>query len=380
MKRLFVTCEYPPIIGGQAAYLKNLWSDLDKNENVLLVPSICRSPNFLHPAMHIAYMSVPSGEGWLSRSARLTMLFLAMVRTCMTFRPQEIHAGQLVVGGACALLIRLLFNIPYCVYCYGADVLEFSRYPWARALVRAIFANSGRIITISAYTEGLIKDLYHPKTVISIINPCIEDRFFDHRPAPNEALRRRHGLGEKKVLLTISRLVERKGHDVVIKSLPFLRKAVPDIHYLIVGDGPCRARLEALAAETGVAGLVSFCGSVSKDELPDYYCLGNVFVMVPRMLDRKGDVEGFGIVYIEANALGLPVVASRCGGIVDAVEDNTNGLLVNDPTDAREVAAACEKVLLNDTLRRTLSTNARRWARKFSCESQRKKWREAVQW
>ena len=100
MKRLFVTCEYPPIIGGQAAYLKNLWSDLDKNENVLLVPSICRSPDSLHPAMHIAYMSVPSGEGWLSRSARLTMLFLAMVRTCMTFRPQEIHAGQLVVGGA----------------------------------------------------------------------------------------------------------------------------------------------------------------------------------------------------------------------------------------------------------------------------------------
>jgi phosphatidyl-myo-inositol dimannoside synthase len=380
LKRLFVTCEYPPIIGGQGAYLKNLWSDLDKDENVLLVPSICRSPGNIHPAVHIAYMSVPAGERWLSRSARLVMVFLAMVRTCMTFRPQEIHAGQLVVGGACALLIRLLFNIPYSVYCYGADVLEFSRYPLARALVRAIFANSGRIITISAYTAGLIKDLYHPKTVISIVNPCIEDRFFDHRPAPNEALRRRHGLGGKKVLLTISRLVERKGHDVVIKSLPFLRKTVPDIHYLIVGDGPCRARLEALAAETGVAGLVSFCGSVSKGELPDYYCLGNVFVMVPRILDRKGDVEGFGIVYIEANALGLPVVASRCGGIVDAVEDNSNGLLVNDPTDAREVAAACEKVLLNDALHRTLSANARRWARKFSCESQRKIWREAVQW
>lgn len=380
MKRLFVTCEYPPIIGGQGAYLKNLWSDLDKDENVLLVPSVCFSRSKTNPAMRFAFMSVPRSERWLSRFVRLIMVFLAMVRQCSTFKPQEIHAGQLVVGGASALLIRLLFKIPYCVYCYGADVLEFSRYPWARLLVRAIFANSGRIITISGYTAGLIRDLYHPKAVISIVKPCIEDRFFEHRPLPDEGLRRRYGLEAGKVMLTVGRLVERKGHDIVIKSLPILREHVPGVHYLILGDGPYRARLEALVSESGVTGLVTFCGSVSWEELPDYYCLADVFVMVPRLLGRKGDVEGFGIVYIEANALGLPVVASRSGGIVDAVEDNTNGLLVNDPADVREVAAVCGKILLNDGLRQTLSANGVNWARKFSRQSQRKIWQEAVRW
>ena len=259
-------------------------------------------------------------------------------------------------------------------------MLEFSRYPWARALVRAIFANCDRIIANSSYTAGCIRGLYHTKTIISIVNPCIEDRFFEHCPKRNDDLCRRYGLKNKKVMLTMGRLVERKGHDIVIKSLPILKKTVPDIHYLIVGDGPYRARLESLVSESGVTGLVTFCGIVSWEELPDYYCLADVFVMVPRMLGRKGDVEGFGIVYIEANALSLPVVASRSGGIVDAVEDNTNGLLVNDPLDINEVASVCGKILLDDGLRQTLSNNAVRWARRFSCESQRKIWRKAIQW
>jgi phosphatidylinositol alpha-1,6-mannosyltransferase len=378
IKRLLITCEFPPITGGQGSYLKNLWSNLDPAENILLVPSVCKSTIKSAAESRFAFMPVSIGETWPLRLLRIKVLFFSMLMSCIKYEPGEIHAGQLIAGGICGLIIHFLFGIPYVIYCYGADLLEFSRYFWARPLIRSIFANSRRIITISRYTSGLIQHLYNPRTEIAIINPCVEDRFFVHDPALTENLRRRYALDNKKVVITIGRLVERKGHDTVIKALAILRKTVPAIHYLIVGDGPNRLFLENLAQSTGVSDVITFCGKATPDELPSYYRLGEIFIMVPRILQQKGDVEGFGIVYLEANAAGLPVVASRTGGIPDAVENGANGLIVNDPTDSAEIAAVLAELFSNDALRMTLSLTSEAWVKKFSPESQRKLWLEAI--
>jgi phosphatidylinositol alpha-1,6-mannosyltransferase len=382
MKRLFVTCEYPPIAGGQGSYLKSLWSDLDPKENLLLVPLSCRetqpSARSAGVQTHFAYMLVSTSERWLPRFARILSVLFSMVGCCIMFRPDEIHAGQLIAGGTCALLVRLVLGIPYCVYCHGADLLEFSRFSLARPIIRSIFANSKCIITNSTYTAGRIRERYAPSVPIAIISPCVDERFFAYDTAVLDNLCRRYHVEGRKILLTVARLVERKGHDVVIRSLPILLAKHPDIHYMIAGDGPYRRVLEALVNQCGVNGAVTFCGSIAPNELPSLYHCASAFVMVPRAIESKGDVEGFGIVYIEANASGLPVVASRSGGVPDAVEHGTNGLLVNDPTDVNEVAAVLDKMLSDEDLRLKLAGNAVAWARKFSREAQRKIWQEAI--
>jgi phosphatidylinositol alpha-1,6-mannosyltransferase len=306
------------------------------------------------------------------------MVLWSMLRWCVTFRPREIHAGQLIVGGFCALLVRLVFGIPYCVYCYGADVLEFSRYRLARPVIKLIFSKSRRIITISNCTANIIRERYGSQVPVSIVAPCVDERFFTYNPVIMDNLCSRYPIDGRKVILTVGRLVERKGHDMLIRSLPALLKNHPDILYLIAGDGPFRQNLEFLVSENGVGHAVMFCGNIEPLELPAFYHLATIFAMVPRLIADKGDIEGFGIVYLEANASGLPVVASRSGGIPDAVEHETNGLLVNDPTDVNEVTATLNRLLSDEDLRLRLAKNAVCWAGKFSRVVQRKKWEDAT--
>jgi phosphatidylinositol alpha-1,6-mannosyltransferase len=240
IKRLLVTCEYPPIAGGQGSYFKSLWSGLDPTDNTLLLPYICRES--LRDAAKDAYrfMRIPGSERWPARIARLALLAWAMLVQTILLRPREIHVGQLVVGGACALLTRLTLGTPYVVHCHGADLLEFSRYAWARPAIRRILTASRRVIANSAYTAGRIRELYGDSIPIAVVNPSVDDLFFSHDQAITERLRRRLVPAPTKVLITIARLVERKGHDTVIRALPAILRAIPDLHYLIVGDGPYR--------------------------------------------------------------------------------------------------------------------------------------------
>lgn len=167
------------------------------------------------------------------------------------------------------------------------------------------------------------------------------------RPLDASALRARLGLEGRAVLLTIARLVARKGIDSVLRALPAVRRAVPNVAYVVAGDGPERARLEALAREGGVAEDVHFVGALADAELPLWYSLADVFVMPSR--SEPPDVEGFGIVFLEASACERPVVAARDGGVPDAVADGVSGLLVT-PGNGAELAQKLS-ALLGDPLR-----------------------------
>jgi len=173
----------------------------------------------------------------------------------------------------------------------------------------------------------------------------------------------RHHLQEKNVVLTIARLVERKGIDVVIKAMPMVLEAIPNVVYLVIGLGPYKGKLERLARDLGLEGRVIFVGHVSDEELPLYYCACDVFVLVSRTLTDKGEMEGFGIVYLEAGACGKPVVAGRGGGVEEAVEDGVTGLLV-DPLDVGEIAEAIVRILKDKELAKRLGENGRKKAMK----------------
>jgi phosphatidylinositol alpha-1,6-mannosyltransferase len=176
------------------------------------------------------------------------------------------------------------------------------------------------------------------------------------RPLDAAPLRARLELGARPVLLTIARLVPRKGIDSVLAVLARVRASVPDVAYVVAGEGPDRERLEQLARREGVMDIVRFAGAIANDELPSWYSLGDVFVMPSR--SDPPDVEGFGIVFLEAAACERPVVAARAGGVPDAVADGVSGMLV-EPGDAEGLARALVELLRDSARRADLGRRAR---------------------
>jgi phosphatidylinositol alpha-1,6-mannosyltransferase len=170
------------------------------------------------------------------------------------------------------------------------------------------------------------------------------------------------------MILTVGNLVERKGHDMVISALPEVQKVIPDVTYLVVGDGRYRSNLEQLAVTRGVRDRVVFAGQVPEKELPEIYSLCDVFVMPARERLDECDVEGFGLVYLEANACGKPVIGGRSGGIPDAIVDGVTGLLV-DPHDPIEIANALIQLLRDRELSTKMGHEGRkRVVRDFTWE------------
>lgn len=178
--------------------------------------------------------------------------------------------------------------------------------------------------------------------------------------AGGDAVRRRLRLGDRPVVVCVSRLVPRKGQDVLIRALPTIRARVPGAVLLCVGGGPDLARLRSLAVQAGVVDDVVLTGSVPWQELPAYYDAGDVFAMPCRTRRRGLEVEGLGIVYLEASATGLPVVAGRSGGSPDAVLEGETGHVV-DGTSVPAVAAAVGALLADPLRARALGAAGRGW-------------------
>ncbi len=173
--------------------------------------------------------------------------------------------------------------------------------------------------------------------------------FDEFHPQPvRRDLIERYGLEGKKVLLTVARLVPRKGHKIVLDALPQVMREVPNLKYLIAGDGPEKARLQEQARQLGIQDAVIFVGDVAHHEVCDYYNLCDAFIMANR-LEAGGDVESFGMVFTEANATGKPVIGGRSGGTAEAVLDGKTGFLV-DPESAEEIAERLLLLLKNEHL------------------------------
>jgi phosphatidylinositol alpha-1,6-mannosyltransferase len=173
------------------------------------------------------------------------------------------------------------------------------------------------------------------------INPGVDISLFRPDAGDPAAVRRTYGLGGRPTLLSVARLVEWKGQDTVLRALPQLLSEVPDAKYLIVGDGPFRSDLERLVRELGLEEHVAFAGHVPEQELPSYYRAGDVLVVPSREFVEHAPVEGFGIVYVEAGACGVPVVGGRSGGTEESIEQGVTGYRVDhdDPSAVAEVTA-----------------------------------------
>lgn len=179
-------------------------------------------------------------------------------------------------------------------------------------------------VPVSHFTAGLLRDHgVDPSTVTVVLNGTDPDVF---HPMPSDDLRRTLGVEEKRVIITVGRLILRKGVNTVLRALPRIREEVPNVAYLVVGDGPDRDQLVALADQLGVSDVVQFLGRVPYEDVPRYLCAGDVFAMPSHQ--KPPDVEGLPIVFFEASACGLPIIGADTGGIADAIVDGKTGFLI----------------------------------------------------
>ena len=236
-----------------------------------------------------------------------------------------------------AWLVSRTKRCPLLLIVHGVDAWQPHRSP----LVRALLGRPDAILAVSPYTVGRLREWSGlPEQRFRILPNCVDLETFAPRPR-NTLLAQRYGLDGRRVLLTVGRLAsseQYKGFDEVLEVLPQLAREMPEVTYVIVGDGDDRQRLQAKAQALGVAERVVFTGYVGEEEKIDLYNLADAYVM-------PGRGEGFGIVYLEAMACGVPAIGSALDGSRDALLDGRLGLLV-DPRDAQQLLQAIRKALL----------------------------------
>ena len=209
--------------------------------------------------------------------------------------------------------------------------------------------------TRNAISKALSSDAHNAMVKIA---PGIDVDHF--RPIDSSQLRHDLGVANKKVIVSVGRLVHRKGQDHLIQSLPEILKVHPDAHLLLVGQGPYREHLERLVAEHNLHESITFIGRIQYADLPRYICCGDIFAMPSRSRLMGLEVEGLGIVYLEASSCGLPVIAGKSGGAPDAVVDGTTGAVV-DGEDDKEIAQAVIKLFNDQVAASAMGSHGRQW-------------------
>lgn len=350
---------YPPLVGGIERLLSGLVAQLRAVDVTVIAPYVEEALAFdsVQPYVVERVRARDSKQVMPGRDDR--RLVLPMIRRGIAVglrsRPDVLvigHAGILLFVG---WIVAVVLRRPYVVWVMGTEMLRAQRSR-RRILHNAILSRAARVIGISEYSCRLALDAgIRPHRVAKILPPVDHCRF---RPGAQATARARLGLPDRPTLLSVSRIRYYKGHDVVIRALPSVSVHFPDILYLIAGSGPDTPRLEELTSRLGVQAQVRFLGTVPDDELPDLYRSADIFVLPSRESEEHGDVEGFGIVYVEAGACGIPVVGGQSGGIGDAVVDGVTGLLV-DPESPAEVGRAITRLLRDASERARLGNAAR---------------------
>ena len=231
--------------------------------------------------------------------------------------------------------------------------------PGARAALRRIGRGQDVVTYLGEYTRRRLARVLAGLTELRQLVPGVDLDAY-HPGVDGSAVRRRYRLADRPVVVCVSRLVPRKGQDTLIRALPELRRRVPDVALLVVGGGPDRARLARLARSAGVARSVVFTGSVATVELPEHYAAGDVYAMPCRTRRGGLDVEGLGIVYLEASASGLPVLAGDSGGAPDAVREGETGFVVGG-RDSGAVVDRLARLLTDRELAARLGAAGRAW-------------------
>ncbi|WP_137723786.1 glycosyltransferase family 4 protein [Prescottella subtropica] len=354
-RTLLVTNDFPPRPGGIQSYLHTFAGRLPADELVVYAPrwrgdshtrfdadqpyDVVRHPTTLMlPTPFVARRAATLVERyecdtvWFGAAAPLALLAPAVRRA----------GARHVVAST-----------------HGHEV-GWSMIPGARQALRRIGEHTDTVTFVSRYTRGRFASAFGADAALEHLPPGVDPDTFRPDQAARAELRARYGLGERPTILCLSRLVPRKGQDQLIRALPAIRRRIDGAVLVIVGGGPYAERLHALAETCGVAEHVVFTGGVPAAELAAHHTIADVFAMPCRTRGGGLDVEGLGIVFLEASASGVPVIAGRSGGAPETVVEGETGFVV-DGTDVDDVAEKVIAVLSDPERAAAMGAAGREW-------------------
>jgi len=262
--------------------------------------------------------------------------------------PLALMAGKLRSAGASNIVALT----------HGHEVW-WAKIPILKSLLKKIIKDVDHLGYLGDFTKGEIAKISNQPQKFLQIAPGIDTEHFAPRKARVDLIEK-YRLDGRRVIVSVGRLVHRKGQDELVKAMPKILEQFPDAILLFVGEGPIKQMLFNSAKQLGVLPKVLFTGRVSHHDLPDYICLGEIFAMPVRSRFSGLEVEGLGIVYLEASACGLPVIVGNSGGAVDAVLDQKTGLLV-DGTKSDQIADAICELLANPERAKQMGAAGRDW-------------------
>ena len=358
---LLLTELFPPAVGGSAVLFHGIYSRL-RDVAVVVLTDGASTTGAGKQEGRLSVIRRPMATprwGLLDPAALWHHLRLAFqLRMSFSSRDTVIHCGRALPEGVAAFLARMLWGSRYVCWAHGEDLTGALASREYTLLTKLVYRSASAALANSRNTATLLESLGVSRDKIHVVHPAVDaDRF--HPGVDGNEVRRRYAGDGDVLLLSVGRLQRRKGHDVAIRAVAALRDAVPGLRYVVAGDGEERARLEKLVVDHNVADRVFFAGAVEDADLPAYYAASDIFLLPNRVDD--GDIEGFGIVFLEAAAVGRPVIGGDSGGVPEAVERDVTGLLV-DGASVDAVSNAIRELASSESLRRTMGLAGRRRA------------------
>lgn len=353
-KTLLITLDYLPQLGGIAQYWVGLKTFLPTENFFILAPK--NKQEFFEK--NVIRRSFYNNFIW----PRWLLLLFHVLNLLRKENFEQFIAGQILPIGTILFLLKKIGYIKtYLISLHGFDI--YSLKGRKKILARYILKKADKVIVNSEFTKQVVLQFDIPIEKIIKITPC---------PQINIHSENIQGLVRNgKIILSVSRLVERKGIDTVLRSLPYVWEVDQTIKYIIVGEGPDKQRLQSIVKNEIVSELqknVIFTGEISSANLNNYYQKADIFILLPR--DIQGDIEGFGMVYLEAGLYKLPVIATNSGGVAEAVKANETGILLPSSPDFKKVADTIIFLINNKEMRDAYGLANFNYAKSFQWQKQ----------
>ncbi|MFD8103677.1 glycosyltransferase family 4 protein [Nocardia fluminea] len=354
-RTLLVTNDFPPRPGGIQSYLQALSNQLPPEDLVVYAPRWRGDSHEKFDAAqkfrvvrHPTTLMLPTPAVIKRASA------LLREHACDT-----VWFGAAAPLAAMAPMLRRAGAERILASTHGHEV-GWSMLPGSRQVLRSIGEHTDVVTYVSKYTRGRFASAFGPRAALEHLPPGVDPTEFRPDPAAREELRARYGLGDRPTVLCLSRLVPRKGQDMLIVAMTEIRERVDGAVLVIAGGGPYETRLRALAEALGVQDSVVFTGRVPSGELAAHHTIADVFAMPCRTRGAGLDVEGLGIVFLEASATGVPVVAGDSGGAPETVREGETGIVVHGRS-ASQISDAIVELLTDRDKAARMGAAGRAW-------------------
>lgn len=341
-KKLIVTLEFPPQIGGISSYIHNFLLHVNPDDYVLYAPLMAGGKEFDAKFPWKTYRFSPYFPFW----PHWFRMFFQILSIMRIEKISEIHIHQVLPCGYLAWMIRKIKKVPYLIFLHGSDVAVGTKNEWKKRLFAFVLSHAKKVVVNSHFLENRVKQRVETTAPITVLYPCPSDRFLEKVSDDKlVALKDRLALHGKKVVLTVSRMVDGKGYPHIIRLLSAVCQEIPNIVWIFIGDGPKKQTVMDLVQKYYLQNVVRFLGALPNDELPQYYQVADLFVLLSHQ-DEEAE-ESWGSVFLEASASGNPIVAGRVGGVEEAVENLRTGIVV-DVYQGKAVVNTIASLLRNE--------------------------------